>query len=140
MLTSKQGRKGGLARARNLRPDERASIARQAARARWLRGKLSLDVDIPKIENFCKKWNLTKVEVFGSAARGDMHPKSDVDIIISGDVSGFNIGRFIKMQSDLEQIFGRPIDLFTREGIDRWRNKRLHKRILSETEVIYVRP
>ena len=35
------GRKGGQARAEKLRPEQRAEIARKAAKARWARHKIS---------------------------------------------------------------------------------------------------
>lgn len=136
----KDGRRGGIARAKSLSAAERSTIAKSAARARWLKGKRTLSFDREGIESFCKRWNVTQVEVFGSGARGDMRPDSDVDVMLSWAVMPLlNIGSFTSMKTELEGVFKRPVDLFTRESIESfWRNKPLRQRVLAEAKVIHA--
>ena len=52
--------------------------------------------------------------VFGSAARGELRPDSDIDVLVEFE-PGRRVGlRFITIQDELTQLFGRPVDLNTR--------------------------
>lgn len=56
------------------------------------------------------------ISVFGSVARGDDRPDSDVDLLIDIDDS---VGLFtlMKMRSVAERILGREVDLIPRNGL-----------------------
>ena len=52
---------------------------------------------------------LTRLALFGSTARGDMGPESDVDLLIEVDPErGF---AFLDLKDDLARLLGRPVDL-----------------------------
>jgi predicted nucleotidyltransferase len=56
--------------------------------------------------------------VFGSVAKGRLHPHSDIDIAVAGN-ERFSIDERIRMQEDLAIATGRPVDLvdlWTAEG------------------------
>jgi uncharacterized protein len=66
--------------------------------------------------------------VFGSMARGDAGPHSDVDLLIDNDtakLSGFQLGAF---QMDAQDILGRKVDLVTRNAL----HPMIRERILKE--------
>ena len=46
-----------------------------------------------KIAEFCKRWNITELCLFGSVLRGDFRPDSDVDVLVSIDPDA-HIGLF----------------------------------------------
>ncbi len=78
-----------------------------------------------------KKFKVTKLGVFGSYARGDEKPDSDIDILIEfEDTPGMR--KFFGAEEYLEKVLNRKIDL-VREGAIR---PELKKRIMSE--VIYI--
>jgi predicted nucleotidyltransferase len=55
---------------------------------------------------------LTHVALFGSMARGDLGPKSDVDLLIDVDAAcGFGLFAFLDLKNDLAGLLGRPVDL-----------------------------
>jgi len=59
---------------------------------------------------------VTTIRVFGSVARGDATPDSDVDFLIetgAGTSSWFPAG----LVSDLEKILGRRVDVVTVRGL-----------------------
>jgi hypothetical protein len=50
--------------------------------------------------------------VFGSVARGEARPDSDVDVLVELDPeSHMGIYQFVGIQLDLEDLFGRKVDL-----------------------------
>ena len=62
-----------------------------------------------------REFPLKKLGVFGSTARGDAGPESDIDILVEVDPS---IGlRFVTLAERLEAELGRKVDLVSRRGL-----------------------
>lgn len=101
--------------------------------------KVKIKVPKTKIAEFCKRWNVAEFAIFGSALSKDFRPDSDVDIMVSFapnvSVSLFEMAR---MQDELQQIFGRDVDLVTRNGVENSRNYIRRKAILESAQVIHV--
>lgn len=57
-----------------------------------------------------KRHNVIEAYVFGSTARGDNRPDSDVDILARFDTIG-NLFEFVGVKLDLEDILGKKVDL-----------------------------
>jgi predicted nucleotidyltransferase len=58
-----------------------------------------------------QRFAVTRLAIFGSAARGDSTPDSDVDILVETDRPlGF---AFVDLAIVLEERIGRPVDLAT---------------------------
>jgi predicted nucleotidyltransferase len=89
-----------------------------------------------KIEEFCKRWNITEFSVFGSVLREDFRPDSDIDILVSIDPKA-HIGLFeiAQMQIELEDLFKRPVDMVEKEGLV---NPYRRSEILSTAQVVYA--
>ncbi|WP_394554578.1 nucleotidyltransferase family protein [Agromyces sp. MMS24-JH15] len=62
------------------------------------------------------------VQVFGSVARGDDAPDSDVDLLVDPEpeASLFDLAQF---EIDLEALLGRPVDVVSRRGLDDRRDR-----------------
>jgi predicted nucleotidyltransferase len=92
-----------------------------------------------EIEQFCKRWNVRELQVFGSVLRMDFRADSDIDIVVD-----FKPGTehtlliMAKMEEELEQIFRRRIDLITRNALEQSRNHIRKQSILSTMEPVYV--
>jgi uncharacterized protein len=55
---------------------------------------------------------LTHLALFGSTARGDLGPASDVDLLIEVDPTRrFGLFAFLDLKNDLAGSLGRPVDL-----------------------------
>ena len=80
-----------------------------------------------KVRDYFKTQPVLKAWVFGSYARGEETPDSDIDILVALDYSqpiGLN---FFGMYEDLKTLLGRNVDLvtdaslasFARESVDK---------------------
>ncbi|GAB3518972.1 nucleotidyltransferase family protein [Arthrobacter monumenti] len=68
--------------------------------------------------------HLEDVAVFGSAARGEENPESDVDFLVGPDeeASLFDLAQFAE---DMEQLLARPVDVVSRRGLDAVRDREI---------------
>jgi len=72
---------------------------------------------------------VTALYVFGSVAKGNAGPTSDVDFMIDFDpASGFNLFDLSGIHIRLSERLGVPVDVVTRDGIHR----RIRDRVLRE--------
>jgi predicted nucleotidyltransferase len=73
-----------------------------------------LEVDGTALGELCRRHGVRRLSVFGSRARGDAGPGSDVDVLVEFE-KGRLVGlRFISLQDELTELFGRRVDLCTR--------------------------
>jgi hypothetical protein len=101
--------------------------------------KSKIKIPRAKLADFCKRWNISEVAIFGSALRGDFRPDSDVDVLVSFNPQAHvTLFDMVHMQDELKAIFGREVDLVSRRGVENSRNYLRRKRILETAEVIHV--
>jgi len=70
---------------------------------------------------------IRSLELFGSVARGDSGPGSDVDFLVEFD-RPVGLFQFFRVQRKLESILGRPVDLVMKDAIKR----QFRARVLAE--------
>jgi hypothetical protein len=95
-------------------------------------------VDIPtaKIEDFCHRWKVIKLALFGSILREDFGPDSDIDVLVTfAEDSDLSLYDLVDMQEELRVIFGRDVDLVLKSGL---RNPFRRREILRTQRVIYA--
>ena len=85
-------------------------------------------VNREEILQLAHKHGVTGIRVFGSMARGDAGPHSDVDLLIDvgQDPSPWFPGGLI---AELEQLLGRRVQVVTEGGLD----ASLRDRVLNES-------
>ncbi|HZZ83559.1 MAG TPA: nucleotidyltransferase family protein [Anaeromyxobacteraceae bacterium] len=67
------------------------------------------------------------LEVFGSVARGEQRPESDVDLLVDFD-RVIGLFHFFRVQRRLEELLGCRVDLVMRQAV----KPQLRERILAE--------
>jgi predicted nucleotidyltransferase len=70
-----------------------------------------IEVSPESLTAICSRYRIRVLAVFGSAARGDMRPGSDVDILVEfapGTHPGLG---FFRLEEELSELFGRRVDL-----------------------------
>jgi len=91
------------------------------------------------IARFCGKWGITRLELFGSALTRNFRPDSDLDFLVTFE-EGMSPGlNFFQAADELSQILSRKVDLISKEGLGRSRNKFRSKQIFASAQPIYVR-
>lgn len=68
------------------------------------------------IRALCRKYGVRRLEVFGSAARGeDFEPgRSDIDFLVEVEPNrspAFSMTDYLDLQEELAELLGRPVDL-----------------------------
>ena len=99
---------------------------------------MSLRIEISKdrITEFCRRWQVKELSIFGSALGDDFRPDSDVDVlVVFQDDSKWDLFDHMRAEEELKQIFGREVDLVEKKAI---RNPFRRHNILSNYEVIYA--
>lgn len=96
-------------------------------------------LDLDAISAFCKKRGVRRFFLFGSILRDDFGRRSDVDVLIdlkAGRPLGFH--KTCEMLDDLEAMFGRKVDLLTRDAVESPRmNPHRRASILGSARLIY---
>ena len=64
-----------------------------------------------EIANYFKTQPIIKAWLFGSWARGEETPLSDVDLLVQYDEDGISLLKHAAMICELEKILDRPVDI-----------------------------
>src|ERR1017187_8099984 len=93
-----------------------------------------IELPIDRIAEVCRRYDVQELSVFGSAARGDMRPESDIDILVDF-TPGARIGlvRFASLNEELQGLLGRSVDLVTKPGL----KPRVRPHVLQEARRIH---
>ncbi|MFA4924867.1 MAG: nucleotidyltransferase family protein [Ignavibacteriaceae bacterium] len=62
-----------------------------------------------------KKYSVIRIGLFGSFSRNESTKRSDIDLLVEFEDKSFD--NFIDLAFELENIFGRKVDLLTKKGI-----------------------
>ncbi len=91
----------------------------------------------PILENY----PVQKAIVFGSASRGDLSKKSDVDMIILENTSKRFFERYEGIYLELNRVLGTIVDLliYTPEEWEKISERSFIRRIIEEGKIIYER-
>lgn len=102
-------------------------------------GKKVFEIPSDKIADYCKRWKITELALFGSAVRDDFNLESDIDVLVTFDGDAhWTLFDMVDMREELKEIFGRDVDLVSRRGIESSQNYLRRKEILSSAKVIHV--
>jgi len=90
------------------------------------------------IADFCKRWKITELALFGSVLRDDFRPSSDVDVLVTfAPDTSHTLLSLSQMQAELSKIVGRPVDILTRRSVEAHHNPWLKHDILRGSSVVY---
>lgn len=98
-----------------------------------------LGITPTELEDFCQRWDIAELYLFGSVLRDDFSASSDIDILISyfPEKTKGLLDR-VRIKHELEALCGREVDVITRKAIEQSRNGLRRQEILNSAQVIYV--
>jgi uncharacterized protein len=79
------------------------------------------------ILDLAAKYGARRIRVFGSVARGDARPDSDLDLLVAME-DGRTLLDLIGLGQDLEELLGRKVDVVSERGL----SVHVRERILAE--------
>jgi len=92
-----------------------------------------LPIDDRALESLCRRYRVRRLAVFGSALRGELEPDSDLDILVEFEPDAAIGLRFITLQTELSELFGRRVDLLTAGFL----SPHFRPRVLEEAVPLY---
>lgn len=93
-----------------------------------------------QIIEFCRRWNIIKLEMFGSALREDFQPESDVDFLATFETEAtWSLLDRVRMKHQMERLLGREVDFLNRAAIEQSHNPIRRQAILESAQTIYAR-
>ena len=88
------------------------------------------------LADYFKTQPVTKAWLFGSYARGEQRPDSDVDILVEYDrTHSIGLFKISKIQLALENLLGKEVDLVDAETLFPW----VVESVNHDKELIYAR-
>jgi len=95
-----------------------------------------IDISENQLAEFCQKWKVTELSLFGSVLRDDFGPDSDVDVLVTFQPDApWSLWDLMEMKEELGVLFGRMIDLVEKEAL---RNPWRKREILNTYKVVYA--
>ena len=81
----------------------------------------NINPDMAAVEEFCRRWHIAELGLFGSVLRDYFADNSDVDVLITYE-EDMTLDRFdrLRAQDELSGILGRKVDWVTREAVAWW--------------------
>ncbi len=73
-----------------------------------------LDTLCQHADELRKQYGVAHIGIFGSAARGELRPDSDIDVLVEfAPAAHIGLFGFVRLQHRLEQLLSRKVDLAT---------------------------
>lgn len=94
-------------------------------------------IHIPRqrLKTFCQRYQVRRLALFGSVARGEARIDSDVDLLVTF-LPGAQIGFLTlgQMKRELAEMFHRPVDLVPQNGL----KPVIRESVLAEARDLYA--
>lgn len=100
---------------------------------------LRIPLPMEEIARFCRRWNIARLEVFGSALRDDFRPDSDLDLVATyAPQARWSLLDRMRMKFELEALLGRQVDLLNRRALEKAKRPLRAAAILAEAQAVYA--
>ncbi|HEY3398704.1 MAG TPA: nucleotidyltransferase family protein [Armatimonadota bacterium] len=87
------------------------------------------------IAEFCRRYHIRRLSLFGSVLREDFTPESDVDVLVEFEPEAHaSLMTLVGMENELSDLLKRKVDLVTRKGLSKY----IRDEVFAEEEMVYV--
>ena len=94
-------------------------------------------VELPEAEiaEVCRRYQVKELAVFGSAARGELRPDSDVDLLVEFlPEAAVDLLQHFAAEREFSELLGRKVDLVSKRAL----RSALREEVLSQARLIYA--
>ena len=85
-----------------------------------------------QLKALCSRWKIRELSLFGSQARREAAPDSDVDLLVEYEpAADWSFLGTVRLRAELAELFGRPVDLVRERNVTNpyrlasiWRDRR----------------
>lgn len=100
---------------------------------------MDLGVSQEQIEQFCGRWKISRLAVFGSAVTGKLRSDSDIDLLVTfAPDADWTMFDHFAMEDELSRLFGREVDLVTVRALEENPNPAYRREIVGSARQIYA--
>lgn len=100
--------------------------------------KRRVDISQEQMADFCRRWQISELALFGSVLRDDFGPGSDLDVLVTfAPGAEWGLLDQVRMEQELAGLLGCKVDLLTKRAVERSSNWILRREILGTAEVVY---
>jgi len=93
------------------------------------------EIDEAKLAELCQRYSVRELSVFGSAARGEMRPDSDIDLLVEFiPEAKVDLFDYSGLMLDLSELIGRQVDLVSKKGL----KPLIRASVLKEARLLYA--
>jgi uncharacterized protein len=91
------------------------------------------------LADFCRRWLIREVAVFGSVLTGSFSDDSDLDVLVTfRPEANWSLLDLIQAERELSHLVGRSVDLVERSVVEQSQNWIRRRSILANAKTIYV--
>jgi predicted nucleotidyltransferase len=92
-----------------------------------------------RLREFCSRWRVQELAIFGSALRENFGPDSDLDVLVTfAESADWSLLDLVRMERELTELAGREVDMVDRRSIARSANWLRREEILKSAVPVYA--
>jgi uncharacterized protein len=101
--------------------------------------RAEIPIHTEQLADFCRRWRIAELRVFGSALREDFRPDSDLVLLVTfAPDADPSLLDHVAMEEELSDLVGRRVDLVSQRAIERSSNWIRRKAILESAEPYFA--
>ncbi len=92
-------------------------------------------VDGTQLAGLCRRYRVRELSLFGSAARGEMRPDSDIDLLVEFlPDAEIDLVDYAGLMLELSRLLDRKVDLVSKNGL----KPLIRASVLEEARLLYA--
>jgi uncharacterized protein len=100
-----------------------------------VRSQVQVTFPLEQVAELCRRYQVRELSVFGSAARGQLRPESDIDLLVEFEAEA-SVGflRLAEVAEAFSDLLERHVDLVPKNGL----KPLLRPHVLAEARLLYA--
>ena len=91
------------------------------------------------IQEFCVRWRIRNLSVFGSVLGDNFGPNSDLDFLAEFEPNDeWDVFDEIHMREELAALVGRDVDIVDRQALESMGNRFIRREVLATAEPVHA--